>query len=1017
MADSRCTWEPPENFENTNLMRDWAARRLNMGDEAFQEMVAKTHRKWVNAKSKADRNKEKRRQKRAKREKRKLSRMKKPVSPPQAESDDDTPLILKRRLPVAPATKSREESADVSSLFVSGNPEPTGANRVARRLPLDQSSEDEDLSDRQSVTSVDSLMEDIRKNEGKQQTKEGKLKRRSLQSKNVGNRKTTQGETEKVQRKVPEATAPVLGSKENDKSKPSARAPPTAAANLVARKAVLDPPARAKRSSAAAGITPPAPKPPIKMVNQPKTARKEWKNSAKHYSTLHYRGTADKRSRIEATPDPTRLEFVNGDPVGILPHQPSVSRPWLAADNIYGRRESGLRQQVDVGDEPPARTNAELQPYERGKIPMTCFDWRSGTCKFTAPVCRFMHREKDPDGKAYRISPWDGKIPGKYKNPPETCLYWLRNEHGCNSSADDCMFAHENTGLLPSIFGKPPEKIDRDEKPREMTLPKHRTPPVTCWYWMNGSSGCTKSAEGCKYAHENTGYLAGRGGQEWKLIDKSTLPVFQKPQRRPSSTAGALTCFFWNHGTCKNTEESCPYLHRYTGKVADPPRLWRFPDGSHTQVLRGAPSLNPHAQEPPVYLPERLRLEASPQLDEDMMDAPSFIEPPKEEQPKMTPEAASIKAIVERIETVLHLNFNEMFSYNDQEDGTLDKRAFLLFHPGIHAKELDMITRWLLVNEVEAFNFWSEGSWEEFRKETCNGKTGIIIAPEEYELYPEIPGLAEVLRTKVRLWSIGNQEESENDSSMSISSPKVHYDRAEIFPHGGIIHMTDDVFVKKPQLALKIIELFLAKIEACRQVTGPADPDKYVNDGCLLWRLAVRPEFMKTVYDTVEEQSAYYSATHPDQQARIKIYEILSTTGYIEQDDLDNADINDPYFVHPVRPDDYFPIISERRDIMEEMYYASPSSDQPVPFANTKMVEYFGGMLNSLRKEYRHYFVVHTEPNSVVARDWKKRIAVVDEVLSPEQCVREFEGPAKGNRFEFYEWAFPAKRRADNAMV
>lgn len=100
--------------------------------------------------------------------------------------------------------------------------------------------------------------------------------------------------------------------------------------------------------------------------------------------------------------------------------------------------------------------------------------------------------------------------------------------------------------------------------------------------------------------------------------------------------------------------------------------------------------------------------------------------------------------------------------------------------------------------------------------------------------------------------------------------------------------------------------------------------------------------------------------------------------------------------------------MSERFSIMEDYYYTAQRQSQVL--ANTKMVEYYAGVLVDQRQYYRQYFVVHTEPDGNEAKDWKGRIHNIDDVISPEKFIKEFKKEAKGNRFEFYEWAFPLKQ-------
>jgi chromo domain-containing protein 1 len=114
--------------------------------------------------------------------------------------------------------------------------------------------------------------------------------------------------------------------------------------------------------------------------------------------------------------------------------------------------------------------------------------------------------------------------------------------------------------------------------------------------------------------------------------------------------------------------------------------------------------------------------------------------------------------------------------------------------------------------------------------------------------YSELPDFGQVLKRKVRVWSVGLQYGNEYDPDISTTDPPVRYDRIEVFPRGGIIYITDDVFEKRPAEALKIFELFIAKVEQCRQVAGPTDPSKLVDDGYIPWRIATRPGLMESIW-------------------------------------------------------------------------------------------------------------------------------------------------------------------------
>lgn len=94
--------------------------------------------------------------------------------------------------------------------------------------------------------------------------------------------------------------------------------------------------------------------------------------------------------------------------------------------------------------------------------------------------------------------------------------------------------------------------------------------------------------------------------------------------------------------------------------------------------------------------------------------------------------------------------------------------------------------------------------------------------------------------------------------------PELRHNRVGIFPHGGLIYITDDVFEQKPQLALRIVKSFFAKIEQLRKSDGPVSPWLEVHDACLLWRLCVRPELMEYLYQKCEDNSAELIAQNPE---------------------------------------------------------------------------------------------------------------------------------------------------------
>jgi chromo domain-containing protein 1 len=255
----------------------------------------------------------------------------------------------------------------------------------------------------------------------------------------------------------------------------------------------------------------------------------------------------------------------------------------------------------------------------------------------------------------------------------------------------------------------------------------------------------------------------------------------------------------------------------------------------------------------------------------------------------------------------------------------------------------------------------------------------------------------------VRLWSLGVQEGIEYDPALSDSPPKLRQDCIEVFPFGGFIYITDDVFENEPQLALQIVQLFFTKIDKLRQLDGPVSPWHKVDDCTLVWRLCVRPELMEYLFARCEEQQDALEAGDPDVTARAALYTLLSENDYIEQDS-------------PVQPlsaiSVKYPIMSERRIIAEEppVDYFNTLARNPEE-ANLRMIQYYGGLQVDMRRDYRQFYVVHTEPSARCARQWKQEIHSLADVISPEQCVKELSksGEAYGKQpmFDFCERYMP----------
>ncbi|KAF2710940.1 hypothetical protein K504DRAFT_465972 [Pleomassaria siparia CBS 279.74] len=1038
----KCTWEPVENLENTTLLDDWDMKIVHLGEEAACKLAKDNLARYHDALEKYNKAKQLRRNKRAKKRARKKSTGKATAAivDIDSDSDSDTPLIIRRN------RNTQNGKSNVAPAFT----------RETRQRPTPEPHNSSPLSSSDSDTSADCLLEQLRiegldsqrRNAGQQPVelirRPTSTANRSASSKSTEKRrvdpvasshKQPQSKTSSTENrglgetsKKTTETAPSLGQGSVHKSRqiniPVAAATATATAPRRRSSKVS-----AELSKGAAGSTTmenaaresrpvqymrkSAPNTaPIKMVNKPKTAlRAAWHKDGdqSYYSSMHFRRKGELRGRYEQTPDVDVLEFVNAPST-------NTSRAPQANNHPCARRDStSLRRDYDRDDSssPPATDAPE---WDKDKVPQTCFDWRGGSCIYSAMDCKFLHRDTD------EISSWNGRVPPKYARPKVTCYFYMKNR--CSNTAKQCDFAHYNTGWLSDGSGGS-NPIDPSIAPRslqhthtiqqaDLSIPGaiHPNPSIldkddlTCYFWMRGATGCRLSETKCMFSHRNTGWLFQARKEPVVRIDASERPVSLKSRmdnavsksksHRPRPDE--LTCYFWSDSGRCNKGNKCMYRHYNTGMVADAPstKLMSKAVSSHQDVARPLP---------PRIVDVRSGLDTatSPEMvtiDDDWDTNVSYeSRVPQTVDKTRTLGGLSSAQFKEMVETACKLDFTDMFG-NDGEGGFLNGKAFLVYHPGDHAKQMELIARWLLLHDVEVCSFWLDGSWEYFKQDIMGGGSGVIIAHPDFENYSEIPDFGQILKGQVRLWSVGLQCAVEYDAAISTMDPVLRYDRVEMFPHGGIIYITDEVFDQEPEKALKIFELFFSRVERCRQVNGPIDPSKCVDDGCLLWRLATRPDLMESIWKECIEHENQINAQDPVQSCRAKLYDLLDSSGYVEQ--------QHQHFNRSIRADDYFPVMSARPEFLPDYFKALDRSQEE---ANRWMVEMYAGLVVDRRRDYRQYFVVHTQPSEV---SWKDNCQNMDEIMTPQECIEYFEQPAKGNRFEFYDWAFSEKTHEES---
>ncbi len=424
----------------------------------------------------------------------------------------------------------------------------------------------------------------------------------------------------------------------------------------------------------------------IKIYNEPKNQPRQSSTLPKNtlFQTLKRRAAAEKMSRREGTPDLAALEFVNGPPAAV------VSKPQAPRDDPYGRREPSNRRITETSQDNRSMrrestdANAPLAPWEVDKVPLVCHDWRlSNNCRNTARECRFMHRNKDENGHDYPLG--DGRIPGKY-----------------------------------------------------------RRPPLTCWYWLNGPQGCVQLDEKCDYTHFNTGWVKHINPAIGDVqIDPDQRPVSERPEvrsrekkaKRPSQ----ITCRFWSQGQCRKSDQECAFQHKDTGIIAD------VPNYAHQKSVRVA-------DVPKVLdLPDDMDIDHTVQQDvtdeviripsptsSEQLQQPSLQLPPPPPPPpppiELPPIKITCKQLKAAVDSVWKLNFEDMFASNDGGENVnlVERRAFVIFHPEDHFREMDIITRWLLVHHVQVGSANYPGAWADFTQQIQQGGSGIVIVRNVY---------------------------------------------------------------------------------------------------------------------------------------------------------------------------------------------------------------------------------------------------------------------------------------------
>ena len=387
------------------------------------------------------------------------------------------------------------------------------------------------------------------------------------------------------------------------------------------------------------------------------------------------------------------------------------------------------------------------------KIRETCRYWRDGDCKYTAASCRWYHTNElprlAPDEIPYFYNPGVGK-------KALTCFYW-RTRGRCKKPDDECEYAHFDTGINappPRGFKEPtppppPREVVTDPAPAPTSATKPPQPPrklqpseVTCYYWQLGR--CKHSDEDCSFAHYDTGIYAGRPG------------TF----RKGSMAANAVQSYEEAQMQDSDPNVFNPPIQQMDATVFHPERAAML--GLNTNVPSGAGSYEqltsaisydsrvPTAGGPSEVFLVRRHTEPALQAADDLRQ--SLIS---------TPVVASVvhAEMAEPIERTDSMDPNlaeDLSMVTDGEDelekaaadmiltlkGSLADGKVFLMMPKSRTSELQIIKKWFESKDCKVYHSASPGGWNEFRR--SHWRSSLLVVHPETPLW-KISGLQNYL--------------------------------------------------------------------------------------------------------------------------------------------------------------------------------------------------------------------------------------------------------------------------------
>ncbi len=343
-----------------------------------------------------------------------------------------------------------------------------------------------------------------------------------------------------------------------------------------------------------------------------------------------------------------------------------------------------------------------------------------------------------------------------------TCKHWQRGN--CQKTADSCGFLH----------GYPPKSASKKD--------------TTCFYWYHNRQ-CRKRDWECEFAHRDTGIYSGPPGSYSKDSTTGDRSHVKDSDLRLVTDSSRPT-----YGSIDKTTvpQQTPSGHYTMDSPIDASM-----DGKQPGAIAPSrsPARDPRRRASIVEKTEPSKQAATDTNDESLKQAATDSD---DEPLEDTTEADFALAKVSK----QNLSSTTLLG---TKNGAIDN--VFIHMPKEKAGEANLLRDYFSGLQRKVYtshDSTSHDTWDFFRKNLVTSAL-LVVHPDE-NFVGTLPGLNKFIRhgAAPRTYSIGVQH------SLCLGEQRPpRYEAQQLFPHGSLTFITDDVFVYFPEKALAIIEEFL----------------------------------------------------------------------------------------------------------------------------------------------------------------------------------------------------------------